>query len=1443
MALKGSADIVSKLKRAVIREVKKILTTVTIIIVVLVLVFAVITKEARIGNTKKLQRGIYESLGLDSEDLSELVEIKGDESTGYHLEFVEDIDEKLKKVFEEDKEIYEAAGIENISTLKKFIRAQMVTEYPNLGSSIGAISGMVYPGKTYQLTEEEKKILASLVYGEYGYDIQGMKAVASFLCNLYEYQIWNGSSSANGRTLTEYCRDGGWYDSSSFTRGYSTESMQAVEECIINGQRTLPLFVNEFCTFSKKYISPYYSDTSRYISGQTRVKQLFGGGPTGIYWTVFKAGSGGNIFFYTNEKYKKYCESIGQTANTQEETDNENTEEEEIDEENQFQGSIRIRRVTPNKNIGEYKDTEGGMYVSNDEGRTEEGLGKKEEIPESIREKMKGVSVPQDAEDIFDSLSYLTIPYVNFDGEVKEGHMIVNKILADEVLKIFQELYNIKYPIQNMDLVDEYKDKGTGNVEYNSVDANNTYSFYYMGGETNSTGNAIELNPQINPEVKNATTNHENAKLYVDRDKTTRWSEEAKKAKIGEDTEVYKIFDKYGWTWGGDSADNPKYMHFEKTTAASTTSEETTINSRVYDLNYIPEEEFEEYIENNDYRALNAFTLDKDKKLTIATWTYTSDEGIKIEKGNTINYKQALSKYTMPYEYLIAMAVHSDDKDFCEGLADLAINSEYIIAVEDMVSTTQTVTKTDVTKTKNHTEKGYISTVENSSNEVVEVSESATQTIEVTYVDCWYVRYSKDYSYSTEYLQSALSNSPGAVNISGKKGELIGNFSITAYCNCAKCCGKYSPEMGGEGKTATGTVPQDGLTIAVDPSVIPLGSYVVFNEHVYHAEDTGSAIKGNDIDLYMGSHEAALNWGRKTIPVYWAEDVGTSEESTKEDRTEEQSVIRNTNPMSVTIDAMGKISKTESSTSSSKSNTTGVDSEGYYYKTKTTITITTGTMSFSYDTGNYTISGNSKKFVELYNSDECEDVKNLEVSWLIESLEQNSKTVALCEVTEYLFAQASGESNDTNTLKFDEYKPKDFNEIDKSSLVLEYMKSWENEDLWRYQKDEIPYSGEVTKYITEDKEKYKCYEDVKDSRYFGYSVLHYYKGKYNNKDEYAEVGVDITKYYDIGTELDANIVDQVKQAIIDRNRKNIESKLKKAKIELNENQLCALDVITYQYGIGIIDEFISKYKEYGDTTEFCENFEYKGDKPFYTGYTGDDTNFGKRRGTANWTIFHENKFIASDGKELEDAGSGFGTWDGSGNTFGINIFINGHVNEDNMTKLRKALEDYFGLPHISMPIEGSLWVCDIAVNHSTIRASEGYKKYDYTKALEPAQCTWWAYVRANQYLEAYGTKYKSIDEAKQRVKITDGGGSYGDGGLWGGRYSQVFKSGSTPKTNSLFSYGNRPGHVGYVEAVDGEYMYISHCGSGKTWHGLNKVLISSFNSRYSPTYVYLAEPK
>ena len=74
--------------------------------------------------------------------------------------------------------------------------------------------------------------------------------------------------------------------------------------------------------------------------------------------------------------------------------------------------------------------------------------------------------------------------------------------------------------------------------------------------------------------------------------------------------------------------------------------------------------------------------------------------------------------------------------------------------------------------------------------------------------------------------------------------------------------------------TYMGTKPQVMKTIAVDPSIIPLGSKVYIPEFnkVFIAEDTGGKIKGNRIDIYMQTEYQCKQWGIKDITIYILED-------------------------------------------------------------------------------------------------------------------------------------------------------------------------------------------------------------------------------------------------------------------------------------------------------------------------------------------------------------------------------------------------------------------------------------------------------------------------------------------------------------------------------------------------------------------------------------------
>ena len=105
------------------------------------------------------------------------------------------------------------------------------------------------------------------------------------------------------------------------------------------------------------------------------------------------------------------------------------------------------------------------------------------------------------------------------------------------------------------------------------------------------------------------------------------------------------------------------------------------------------------------------------------------------------------------------------------------------------------------------------------------------------------------------------------------------------FPHCSKCdqeinptkfddCEKYY--LTDDGITYSGVKATPGVTVAVDTSIIPLGADVLVDYgdgiiNYYRADDTGSAIKGNKLDLCVSSHQEAINLGARTATVYWVE--------------------------------------------------------------------------------------------------------------------------------------------------------------------------------------------------------------------------------------------------------------------------------------------------------------------------------------------------------------------------------------------------------------------------------------------------------------------------------------------------------------------------------------------------------------------------------------------
>lgn len=140
---------------------------------------------------------------------------------------------------------------------------------------------------------------------------------------------------------------------------------------------------------------------------------------------------------------------------------------------------------------------------------------------------------------------------------------------------------------------------------------------------------------------------------------------------------------------------------------------------------------------------------------------------------------------------------------------------------------------------------------------VVSILATSAQAVEAIPKESPVVSEEYDHAWDKPATESAVCND-----------VFLGEFTLTAYCPGRCCCGKWA-----SGYTATGTLATEGRTIAVDPKVIPYGSRVLLiwpdgTQHSYVAEDCGSGVDGNHIDVFFGDHQAARVFGVQSAMVY-----------------------------------------------------------------------------------------------------------------------------------------------------------------------------------------------------------------------------------------------------------------------------------------------------------------------------------------------------------------------------------------------------------------------------------------------------------------------------------------------------------------------------------------------------------------------------------------------
>ncbi len=155
-------------------------------------------------------------------------------------------------------------------------------------------------------------------------------------------------------------------------------------------------------------------------------------------------------------------------------------------------------------------------------------------------------------------LRVITFSHFSFDGLIYDGQVVVSAKVADEILNIFRELYEMRFPLEKARLIDYYAASDSLSMADNNTSAFNCRRVTGGKGWSEHTfGAAIDINPLQNPYVTASRYEPLASEKFLNRKKR-------QKGMILPGDPVVKVFAKYGWKWGGNWKNIKDYQHFSK---------------------------------------------------------------------------------------------------------------------------------------------------------------------------------------------------------------------------------------------------------------------------------------------------------------------------------------------------------------------------------------------------------------------------------------------------------------------------------------------------------------------------------------------------------------------------------------------------------------------------------------------------------------------------------------------------------------------------------------------------------------------------------------------------------------------------------------------------------------------------------------------------------------
>jgi hypothetical protein len=180
-------------------------------------------------------------------------------------------------------------------------------------------------------------------------------------------------------------------------------------------------------------------------------------------------------------------------------------------------------------------------------------------VPEDYRAQMIGVSWHPGCPVPIDDLRIIEMNHWGFDGAVHDGgQLMVHEDVADDVVAAFGEVFDARFPIRRMELIEQYGGSDDASMEADNTSAFNCRPITGSPGRfsIHSYGKAIDINTVENPYVKGDTVLPAAGADYLDRD-------DVRPGMIVKNDEVVKAFKNRGFDWGGSWHSLKDYQHFE----------------------------------------------------------------------------------------------------------------------------------------------------------------------------------------------------------------------------------------------------------------------------------------------------------------------------------------------------------------------------------------------------------------------------------------------------------------------------------------------------------------------------------------------------------------------------------------------------------------------------------------------------------------------------------------------------------------------------------------------------------------------------------------------------------------------------------------------------------------------------------------------------------------